>query len=147
MKLSIEVNPGRHSHFFRCSEGSFYLFCFSKKCLKRYPFLAILGFGKQFIYCDDFRHFNGDQKAFSCPLNACCDEQSICTAFWHISGTDSIKKLEDKITETHKKITEIMGVKESDTGLSQPSHWDQCNFSRKSQECFLVDLRSDNPPS
>eukprot|EP01012_Entosiphon_sulcatum_P016576 TRINITY_DN214_c0_g1_i1.p1 TRINITY_DN214_c0_g1~~TRINITY_DN214_c0_g1_i1.p1 ORF type:complete len:434 (-),score=117.03 TRINITY_DN214_c0_g1_i1:20-1321(-) len=38
--------------------------------------------------------------------------------------TSEIKKLEDSVKESHKKITEIMGVKESDTGLCPPQHWD-----------------------
>jgi len=54
------------------------------------------------------------------------DEDDIILLKSYGSGpyADAIKKLEDKITEKHKRITEIMGVKESDTGLSQPSHWD-----------------------
>ncbi|ELU45024.1 hypothetical protein AG1IA_00948 [Rhizoctonia solani AG-1 IA] len=35
-----------------------------------------------------------------------------------------IKKLEQDIKETQKRIAERMGVKESDTGLAPPNLWD-----------------------
>lgn len=38
--------------------------------------------------------------------------------------TNLLKKAEASITEHQKTITELIGIKESDTGLSQPSQWD-----------------------
>eukprot|EP00906_Rhabdomonas_costata_P034732 RCo048849 len=37
---------------------------------------------------------------------------------------EGIKKLEEDIAAKAKKINDIIGIKESDTGLSQPSNWD-----------------------
>lgn len=38
--------------------------------------------------------------------------------------TNLLKKAEDSIVAHQKTITELIGIKESDTGLSQPSQWD-----------------------
>ena len=36
----------------------------------------------------------------------------------------SIKKIEDDIQSTMKRVNELTGIKESDTGLAPPAHWD-----------------------
>jgi len=36
----------------------------------------------------------------------------------------AIKAVEDDIKEWLKKVNELIGLKESDTGLAPPSHWD-----------------------
>ncbi|OAF68575.1 26S protease regulatory subunit 7 [Intoshia linei] len=38
--------------------------------------------------------------------------------------TNSIKKIEDEITKLHKRVNEMSGIKESDTGLAPPALWD-----------------------
>lgn len=38
--------------------------------------------------------------------------------------TALLKKVEESIVEHQKTITELIGIKESDTGLAQPSQWD-----------------------
>ena len=38
--------------------------------------------------------------------------------------TKLLKKVEESILEHQKNITELIGIKESDTGLAQPSQWD-----------------------
>jgi len=38
--------------------------------------------------------------------------------------TNLLKKVEESIVEHQKTITELIGIKESDTGLAQPSQWD-----------------------
>lgn len=38
--------------------------------------------------------------------------------------TKSIKELEKKVEAAQKRVTELIGIKESDTGLSPPSQWD-----------------------
>jgi len=36
----------------------------------------------------------------------------------------SIKKTEDDIQSILKRVNELTGIKESDTGLAPPAHWD-----------------------
>jgi len=36
----------------------------------------------------------------------------------------SIKKTEDDIQNILKRVNELTGIKESDTGLAPPAHWD-----------------------
>ena len=38
---------------------------------------------------------------------------------------DSLKKVEDEVKGLNQKITELIGIKESDTGLSLPSQWNK----------------------
>ena len=38
--------------------------------------------------------------------------------------TDKIKETEDDITATMKRVNELAGIKESDTGLAAPALWD-----------------------
>ncbi len=37
--------------------------------------------------------------------------------------TESLKKVETEIKELNQKISNLQGIKESDTGLSMPSQW------------------------
>ncbi|CAM9405261.1 unnamed protein product, partial [Laminaria digitata] len=56
--------------------------------------------------------------------------------------TTSIKNIEKEITEakvihpfrTAEKVKELIGIKESDTGLSQPSQWDLVSDKQMMQE-------------
>jgi len=45
-----------------------------------------------------------------------------------------IKKVEESIIEHQKTITELIGIKESDTGLAQPSQWDLVADKQMMQE-------------
>jgi len=36
---------------------------------------------------------------------------------------DTLKKVEDEIKDLNQKITTLIGIKESDTGLSLPAQW------------------------
>ena len=38
--------------------------------------------------------------------------------------TNQIKTIEDDISKLQETVKELIGIKESDTGLSQPSQWD-----------------------
>lgn len=46
----------------------------------------------------------------------------------------NIKKLEEDIKDLTKKVNELRGIKESDTGLDQPSHWDLVSDKQAMQE-------------
>jgi len=48
--------------------------------------------------------------------------------------TTLIKKVEESIVEHQKTITELIGIKESDTGLAQPSQWDLVADKQMMQE-------------
>lgn len=48
--------------------------------------------------------------------------------------TTSIKNIEKEITEAKEKVKELIGIKESDTGLSQPSQWDLVSDKQMMQE-------------
>ena len=48
--------------------------------------------------------------------------------------SESIKSVENDIKKLEKDVKEAIGVKESDTGLSAPSHWDLVNDKRMMQE-------------
>jgi len=37
--------------------------------------------------------------------------------------TESLKKVETEVKELNQKISNLQGIKESDTGLSMPSQW------------------------
>lgn len=37
--------------------------------------------------------------------------------------TDALKKSEDEVKELNQKITDMCGIKESDTGLALPAQW------------------------
>ena len=56
------------------------------------------------------------------PLDA--DDISLLKAYGVGPYTDAIKELESGIAEHQKKVSSLIGIKESDTGLSQPSQWD-----------------------
>ena len=46
----------------------------------------------------------------------------------------NIKKLEEEVKDLAKKVNELRGIKESDTGLAQPSHWDLVSDKQAMQE-------------
>ena len=46
----------------------------------------------------------------------------------------NIKKLEEEVKDLAKKVNELKGIKESDTGLAQPSHWDLVSDKQAMQE-------------
>jgi 26S proteasome regulatory subunit T1 len=48
--------------------------------------------------------------------------------------TNSIKKVEDDIKKHQETVKELIGIKESDTGLSQPSQWDLVADKQMMQE-------------
>eukprot|EP00904_Undaria_pinnatifida_P004547 jgi/Undpi1/14093/HiC_scaffold_9.g03744.m1 len=48
--------------------------------------------------------------------------------------TTSIKNIEKEITEAKEQVKELIGIKESDTGLSQPSQWDLVSDKQMMQE-------------
>lgn len=48
--------------------------------------------------------------------------------------TAAIKKVEQEIKERQDKLKELIGIKESDTGLSQPSLWDLNSDKQMKQE-------------
>mmetsp|Transcript_27550 Transcript_27550/g.36123 ORF Transcript_27550/g.36123 Transcript_27550/m.36123 type:complete len:437 (-) Transcript_27550:268-1578(-) len=48
--------------------------------------------------------------------------------------TNAIKKIEDEISKSKDKVKELIGIKESDTGLSIPSQWDLVSDKQMMQE-------------
>eukprot|EP00520_Triparma_pacifica_P009721 CAMPEP_0118644062 /NCGR_PEP_ID=MMETSP0785-20121206/6730_1 /TAXON_ID=91992 /ORGANISM="Bolidomonas pacifica, Strain CCMP 1866" /LENGTH=429 /DNA_ID=CAMNT_0006535779 /DNA_START=921 /DNA_END=2207 /DNA_ORIENTATION=+ len=56
------------------------------------------------------------------PLDA--DDIALLKAYGVGPYTRTIKDLEEKIKAEQKVVTELIGIKESDTGLNQPSMWD-----------------------
>ena len=50
----------------------------------------------------------------------------------------SIKKIEDDIQSTMKRVNELTGIKESDTGLAPPAHWDLAADKQTLQSMFCV---------
>ncbi|CAM9673997.1 unnamed protein product [Heterosigma akashiwo] len=48
--------------------------------------------------------------------------------------TNAIKKIEDEINKSKDKVKELIGIKESDTGLSLPSQWDLVSDKQMMQE-------------
>ncbi|CAM9810230.1 unnamed protein product [Scytosiphon promiscuus] len=48
--------------------------------------------------------------------------------------TTSIKNIEKEINEAKEQVKELIGIKESDTGLSQPSQWDLVSDKQMMQE-------------
>ncbi|CAM9469328.1 unnamed protein product [Ectocarpus sp. 4 AP-2014] len=48
--------------------------------------------------------------------------------------TTSIKDIEKEINEAKEQVKELIGIKESDTGLSQPSQWDLVSDKQMMQE-------------
>jgi len=56
------------------------------------------------------------------PLDA--DDIELLKAYGQGPYTKTIKDLESKIKDHQKTVTDLIGIKESDTGLSQPSQWD-----------------------
>ena len=52
--------------------------------------------------------------------------------------TSTIKKLEKEIDGVLKRVNEVVGIKESDTGLAQPSLWDLVADKQKLGEPLQV---------
>jgi len=50
----------------------------------------------------------------------------------------SIKKTEDDIQSILKRVNELTGIKESDTGLAPPAHWDLAADKQILQSAFLL---------
>ncbi|TYI68530.1 hypothetical protein E1A91_D08G095000v1, partial [Gossypium mustelinum] len=46
----------------------------------------------------------------------------------------SVKKVEKEIKEMEKKVNDLCGIKESDTGLAAPSQWDLVSNKQMMQE-------------
>lgn len=55
--------------------------------------------------------------------------------------SSKIKKLEGDIKEIAKKVNEVSGVKESDTGLAHPSRWDLVSDKQAQQEEHPLQVR------
>ncbi|PPE02768.1 hypothetical protein GOBAR_DD00183 [Gossypium barbadense] len=58
--------------------------------------------------------------------------------FFIVSGLGpysmSVKKVEKEIKEMEKKVNDLCGIKESDTGLAAPSQWDLVSNKQMMQE-------------
>eukprot|EP00040_Diaphanoeca_grandis_P035521 m.223631 g.223631 ORF g.223631 m.223631 type:complete len:438 (-) comp33408_c0_seq4:534-1847(-) len=67
-----------------------------------------------------------DDKADVPELHQNLDEGDIAVMKSYGMGTytKAIKEVEKEIDENMKKVNELTGVKESDTGLAHPGHWD-----------------------
>ncbi|CAN0246828.1 unnamed protein product, partial [Ectocarpus sp. 8 AP-2014] len=56
--------------------------------------------------------------------------------------TTSIKDIEKEINEAKEQVKELIGIKESDTGLSQPSQWDLVSDKQMMQEEQPLQVRA-----
>ena len=56
--------------------------------------------------------------------------------------SSKIKKLEGDIKEIAKKVNEVSGIKESDTGLAHPSRWDLVSDKQAQQEEQPLQVRA-----
>ena len=56
--------------------------------------------------------------------------------------SSKIKKLETDIKEIAKKVNEVSGIKESDTGLAHPSRWDLVSDKQAQQEEHPLQVRA-----
>lgn len=54
-----------------------------------------------------------------------------------------IKKLEADVKEIAKKVNEVAGIKESDTGLAHPSRWDLVSDKQAQQEEHPLQVRGE----
>ena len=69
------------------------------------------------------------------PIKALTEEDvRIMQAYGAGPYTNAIKKLETEVKELSKKVNEIAGIKESDTGLAHPSRWDLVSDKQMMQE-------------
>lgn len=69
------------------------------------------------------------------PIKALTEEDvRIMQAYGAGPYTRAIKKLENEVKELSKKVNEIAGIKESDTGLAHPSRWDLVSDKQMMQE-------------
>jgi len=50
----------------------------------------------------------------------------------------NIKKTEDDIQSILKRVNELTGIKESDTGLAPPAHWDLAADKQILQSAFCL---------
>lgn len=69
------------------------------------------------------------------PIRALSEEDvRIMQAYGAGPYSKKIKTLENEIKELSKKVNEIAGIKESDTGLAHPSRWDLVSDKQMMQE-------------
>eukprot|EP00889_Picochlorum_renovo_P001749 jgi/Picre1/28779/NNA_004176.t1 len=69
------------------------------------------------------------------PIKALTEEDvRIMQAYGAGSYTAKIKSLENEIKSLSKKVNELAGIKESDTGLAHPSRWDLVADKQMMQE-------------
>jgi 26S proteasome regulatory subunit T1 len=94
------------------------------------------------------------------PIRALTEEDiRVMQAYGAGPYTSKIKELETELKDLSKKVNEIAGIKESDTGLAHPSRWDLVSDKQMMQEeaplsvrnsllaSFLVRLTFDHQPS
>ena len=62
------------------------------------------------------------------------DDISLLKAYGIGPYTNPLKSIELKIKDLQEEIKELIGIKESDTGLSQPSMWDLAADKQMMQE-------------
>ncbi len=69
------------------------------------------------------------------PIKALTEEDiRVMQAYGAGPYTNKIKKLETELKDLSKKVNEIAGIKESDTGLAHPSRWDLVSDKQMMQE-------------
>jgi 26S proteasome regulatory subunit T1 len=69
------------------------------------------------------------------PIKALTEEDvRIMQAYGAGPYSSKIKKLEAEVKDLAKKVNEIAGIKESDTGLAHPSRWDLVSDKQMMQE-------------
>nr|CAD1834909.1 unnamed protein product [Ananas comosus var. bracteatus] len=91
---------------------------------------------RRFRYLPRPRHGSGGRRRVEREEPAPLDEDDIALLKTYGLGpySESIKKAEKEIKEMVKKINDLCGIKESDTGLAAPSQWDLVSDKQMMQE-------------
>jgi 26S proteasome regulatory subunit T1 len=74
----------------------------------------------------------GDDKDAPPPLDA--EDIELLKAYGHGPYTRLLKAAEEDIKKYQEEVKKLIGIKESDTGLSQPSMWDLVGDKQMMQE-------------
>eukprot|EP01084_Bolivina_argentea_P318025 551441_1 len=80
------------------------------------------------------QEYDGDEENEKKPVSLDEGDISLLKTYGIGPYTMQIKKIEKEISASKTKVTELIGIKESDTGLSLPSQWDLVSDKQLMQE-------------
>lgn len=85
---------------------------------------------------------DADKKDEDKPIKTLTEEDvRIMQAYGAGPYSKEIKNLETELKDLSKKVNEITGIKESDTGLAHPSRWDLVSDKQMMQEEHPLQVR------